>query len=94
MNILTKRVAQLEAELGREWKAYHVTAQLARFGTGFLATLLWSMHNGFTDWTDLLPLAGTAAWTTAMQLWPRAPWWLVTGRSGSAPMQPAPPAKG
>jgi hypothetical protein len=80
MGALSKRAAEVEAELGAAWTRYHVGAQAARFLGGVLVTLLLSLHNGFTDWTDLLPLLGGAAWTTAAQMWPQVPWSLLKDR--------------
>ena len=102
MSALSKRAAEVEAELGAAWTRYHVGAQAARFLGGVLVTLLLSLHNGFTDWTDLLPLAAAAAWTTAAQMWPQVPWSLLKDHLGtparpapSAPAQPpVPPAPG
>jgi len=102
VSALSKRAAEVEAELGAAWTRYHVGAQAARFLGGVLVTLLLSLHNGFTDWTDLLPLAAAAAWTTAAQMWPQVPWSLLKDHLGtparpapSAPAQPpVPPAPG
>ena len=82
MSALSKRTAEVEQELGADWKRYHVGAQVSRFLTGVLATALWSMNSGFNDWTDLLPLLGTAAWTTVAQMWPQVPWSLLRDRFG------------
>lgn len=96
MSALSKRVAQLEAELGADWRRYHVAAQLARFASGVLVTLLWSMHSGFTDWTDLVPAFWTAVWVTAAQMWPQVPWSLLRDRFhlGGQPSAPAPGGDG
>ena len=91
MSALSKRAAEVEAELGAAWTRYHVGAQAARFLGGVLVTLLLSLHNGFTDWTDLLPLAAAAAWTTAAQMWPQVPWSLLKDHLGTPP-RPAPSA--
>lgn len=95
MSALSKRAAEVERELGAEWTRYHVGAQASRFLVGMLTTLLWSLHSGFSDWTDLLPLLGTAAWTTAAQMFPRVPWSLIRPHFVSGPDKapaPAPPA--
>lgn len=99
MSALSKRAAEVEHELGAAWTRYHVGAQAARFLGGVLVTLLWSLHSGFGDWTDLVPLLGTAAWTTAAQMWPQVPWSLLrehftTAAPPPAPADTAPPAKG
>jgi len=89
MSALSKRAAEVEAELGAAWTRYHVGAQAAKFLSGVLVTLLLSLHNGFGDWTDLLPLIAGAAWATARQMWPQVPWSLVkASRADNAP-QPA-----
>ncbi len=80
MSALTKRVRELEAELGADWRRYHVAAQLMRFATGVLVTAFWSLHSGITDWTDLVPAVWTAMWVTAAQMWPRVPWSLIRDR--------------
>lgn len=107
MSGLSRRAAEVEHELGAAWTRYHVGAQASRFLAGVLVTLLWSLHSGFSDWTDLLPLLGTAAWTTAAQMWPQVPWSLIRDHFASGPdkappptpapappADPAPPAKG
>lgn len=83
MSALGKRAAEVEHELGADWTRYHVGAQAGRFLAGVLVTLLLSLHNGFGDWTDLLPLLAGAAWTTAAQMWPQVPWSLLRGRLGA-----------
>jgi hypothetical protein len=80
VSALSKRAAEVEAELGAAWTRYHVAAQAARFVTGVVVTLLWSLHSGLTDWTDLVPLLGTAALVTAKQMWPQVPWTLLVDR--------------
>lgn len=105
MSALSKRAAEVEHELGAEWTRYHVGAQAARFVAGVAIALLLSLHNGFSDWTDLLPLLGGAVWTTAAQMWPQVPWSLLRDRFASGPDKaptptpppgppPASPAKG
>lgn len=80
MSALSRRAAEVEHELGAAWTRYHVGAQAARFLVGVLTALLLSLHNGFTDWTDLLPLLLGAVWTTAAQMWPQVPWSLIRDR--------------
>jgi hypothetical protein len=97
MSALSRRAAEVEHELGAEWTRYHVGAQVTRFLVGVLAAALWSMHSGFSDWTDLVPLLGTAAWTTAAQMWPQVPWSLLREHFASGPDKapaptPVPPA--
>jgi hypothetical protein len=94
VSALSKRAAEVEAELGVDWTRYHVAAQLKRFATGVLVTVLWSLHSGTTDWTDVLPLAWTAMWVTAAQMWPQVPWSLLRDRlhAGAPPTSPGPPA--
>lgn len=109
MSALTKRARQLEAELGADWRRYHVAAQMTRFATGVAVTVFWSLHSGLTDWTDLVPAVWTAMWVTAAQMWPKVPWSLLRDRLGALKRQagaaagpstppstsdPAPPAKG
>lgn len=102
MSALSKRAREVEHELGVEWTRYHVGAQAARFLAGVVTALLLSLHNGFSDWTDLLPLLGGAVWTTAAQMFPQVPWWLLkrlgAGKAPAPtpapPADPAPPAKG
>lgn len=92
MSGLSRRAAEVEHELGAAWTRYHVGAQASRFVAGVLVALLWSLHSGFGDWTDLLPLLVTAAWTTAEQMWPRVPWSLLreyVGTGGSVAAAPA-----
>lgn len=83
MSALSKRAAEVEHELGAAWTRYHVGAQALRFVAGVVTALLLSLHNGFTDWTDLLPLVVGAAWTTAAQMWPQVPWSLIRSRLGA-----------
>jgi hypothetical protein len=85
MSALTKRVRQLEAELGADWRRYHIAAQLMRFATGVLVTAFWSLHSGITDWTDLVPAVWTAMWVTAAQMWPKVPWSLIRDRLHRTP---------
>lgn len=92
MSALAKRTAEVEQELGAAWKRYHIGAQASRFLLGVLTTLVLSLHNGFTDWTDLLPLIVAAVWTTAAQMWPQIPWKLLRDHLDTT--KPAPPAKG
>lgn len=106
MSALSKRAREVEHELGVEWTRYHVGAQALRFLAGVVTALLLSLHNGFSDWTDLLPLLGGAVWTTAAQMFPQVPWWLLrskflkdaispsTPAPAAPPADPAPPAKG
>lgn len=98
MSALSKRAAEVEAEFGAAWTRYHVGAQAGRFLGAVLVTLLLSLHNGFTDWTSLLPLLAGAAWTTAAQMWPQVPWSLLKDHFSPAvrPAQPptAPPPGG
>lgn len=92
MSALTKRVRALEAELGADWRRYHVAAQLARFASGILITVFWSLHSGLTDWTDLVPAVVSAAWVTAAQMWPQVPWSLLQDRlNGGQPVEAAKP---
>lgn len=92
MSALSKRAAEVEHELGAAWTRYHVGAQAARFVAGVVVALLLSLHNGFSDWTSLLPLLGGAAWTTAAQMWPQVPWSLIREHFVSGPdKQPAAP---
>lgn len=108
MSALSERAAEVEHELGAQWTRYHVGAQVTRFLVGMITTLLWSMHSGFSDWTDLLPLLGTAAWATAAHMWPQVPWDLLRehfvagpdkkpgpgAAPSTTPADPAPPVKG
>ena len=105
MSALSKRAAEVEHELGAAWTRYHVGAQAARFVMGVVVSLLLSLHNGFSDWTDLLPLLGGAAWTTAAQMWPQVPWSLLREHFSASPApapaatttptaEPPPPTKG
>lgn len=103
MSALSKRAAEVEHELGAAWTRYHVGAQAGRFVAGVVVALLLSLHNGFSDWTDLLPLLGGAVWTTARQMWPAVPWSLIRehfatspapARVPAPPADPTPPAKG
>jgi len=75
----------LEAELEAVWRKYHVRAQMARFASGWLAAFLWGMAHGFGDWTTVLPLAGSAVWTAAMEMWPQVPWKLIRARLRAVP---------
>lgn len=90
MSALSKAAAEVEAELGTAWTKWHVGAQALRFLSGVIVTLLWSMHSGFTDWTDLLPLVAAAGWTTAAQMWPQVPWSLLRDHLAAAKTDPAP----
>jgi hypothetical protein len=109
VSALSKRAAEVEREFGAAWTRYHVGAQAARFLAGVVTALLLSLHSGFSDWTDLLPLLAGAAWTTAAQMWPQVPWSLVRNRidppkptalatggyvPGPGATDSAPPAKG
>lgn len=86
MSALSKGAAEVEREFGSAWTRYHIGAQAARFLSGVLVTLLLGLHNGVSDWTDLLPLIAGAAWATARQMWPQVPWSLVkAAKENSAP---------
>lgn len=89
MTALSKAAAEVESELGTAWTKWHVGAQALRFLSGVIVTLLWTMHSGFTDWTDLLPLVAAAGWTTAAQMWPQVPWSLLRDHL-AAKTDPAP----
>lgn len=80
MSTLSRRAAEVEQELGAAWTRYHVGAQASRFVAGVVVSLLLSLHNGFGDWTALIPLLMGAVWTTAAQMWPQVPWSLVRDR--------------
>lgn len=88
MSALSKAAAEVESEFGAAWTRYHVGAQASRFLAGIVTALLLSLHNGFGDWTSVLPLVAAAAWTTAAQMWPQVPWSLIRNRSaaGKAPL--------
>lgn len=85
MSALGKQAAEVEHEIGTAWTRYHVGAQASRFVAGVVVALLLSLHNGFSDWTDVLPLLGGAVWTTAAQMWPQVPWTIVRAHFGGAP---------
>ncbi len=80
----------LEAELERAWRKYHIRAQIARFTSGFVAALVLGLNNGVGDWTTFAPIAGSAAWTAAMEAWPMMPWMLARQvvRRHSPPTRP------
>ncbi|QOR55825.1 MAG: hypothetical protein YHS30scaffold324_57 [Catenulispora phage 69_17] len=94
MSALTKRFRLLEAELGADWRRYHVAAQLARLVSGVVGTVLWAvLHGGVSDWTGLVPVATGALWATLAQIWPGVPWllarrWLRAGRPPAPTGQP------
>lgn len=67
-------MSSIEVRLEQAYRRYHVRAQAARFASGWLAGFAWGARHGFSDWTMLLPIAGSAAWTTAMEMWPMVPW--------------------
>lgn len=91
MSALTKRVRELEAELGADWRRYHVAAQLTRLASGVMGSVLWAvLHGGVHDWTGLVPVATAALWATLAQIWPQVPWLLLRKR---LPLG-QPPAKG
>ncbi|NUP52095.1 MAG: hypothetical protein HOW97_32950 [Catenulispora sp.] len=98
MSALGKRAAEVEHELGAAWTRYHVGAQATRFLAGVVVSLVLSMGNGFSNWADILPLLGGAAWATARQMWPQVPWSLIRDRlhagapSVPAPKEPTPPS--
>lgn len=85
MSALSKAAAEVKSEFGAAWTRFHVGAQASRFLAGVVTALLLSLHNGFTDWTDLLPLLGGAMWTTAAQMFPQVPWWLLKDRFRPSP---------
>jgi hypothetical protein len=89
VSALSKRAAEVEKEFGAAWSRYHVGAQAARFLAGVVTALLLSLHSGFSDWTNLLPLVAGAAWTTAAQMWPQVPWKLVRDHFGAGKPPPA-----
>jgi len=94
VSALTKRVRQLEAELGADWRRYHIAAQLIRLASGMVGSVLWAvLHGGVSDWTGLVPAATAALWATLAQIWPQVPWLLLRNRLHlDAPT--APPAGG
>lgn len=96
MSALSKSAAEVEHELGAAWTRYHVGAQAGRFAAGVAVALLLSLHNGFTNWTDLLPLLWGAVWITAAQMWPQVPWSLIRPRqqAADAPVTFVPPGGG
>jgi hypothetical protein len=76
VSALSKRAAEVEAELGAAWTRYHVRAQLARLAAGVLGSVLWAvLHGGVSDWTGLLPVATIAE---VRHRWPHP----RTGRCG------------
>ena len=86
MSALSKRAAEVEAELGAAWTRYHVRAQLARLAAGVLGSVLWAvLHGGVSDWTGLLPVATGALWATLAQMYPQVPWRLLKDRLRPSP---------
>lgn len=93
MSALSKRAAEVEQELGAAWTRYHVMKQLSRFGTGVVLAVIWSLHSGVSDWTDVLPVVWSSMWVVAAQMWPQVPWSLLKEHlEGSAPAATPPPA--
>ena len=66
----------LEAALEREWRRYHVRAQITRFLSGFVLTLLATLSSGTYSWTvsAIAPVVVATAWTVAREMWPTLPW--------------------
>lgn len=98
MSALSRHVALIEHRFGAEaaaaWRKYHVAAQLSRFASGVVGTvLLAALHGGVSDWTSLVPVATGAFWATLAHLWPGVPWWLLRDRFHPR-RQPSGPAAG
>jgi hypothetical protein len=91
VSALTKRVRLLEAELGADWRRYHIAAQLTRLASGVAGSVLWTvLHGSVHDWTGLVPVATAALWATLAQIWPQVPWLLLRDRfkPGQPPAKP------
>lgn len=70
---------RLEKNLAREFRQYHVTAQIYRVALAFLAVLGAQLATGWHDWTwkGLIALVAAAGYTTLRQVFPTVPWKLV-----------------
>jgi hypothetical protein len=68
----------LEASILAAFKRYHVRAQVTRFLTGFVLTLVATLAAGTPGSVQAVgPVAVAAAWTVAREVWPTIPWPLV-----------------
>jgi hypothetical protein len=67
---------RLEKNLAREFRQYHVVAQVRRVTGVFLGVLGVQLATGWNDWTwkGLLALAAAAGYGTLRQIIPTVPW--------------------
>jgi hypothetical protein len=67
---------RLEKYLSREFRQYHVTAQVYRACGVFLGVLAAQLATGWHDWTwkGLIALVAAAGYVTVLQLFPTVPW--------------------
>jgi hypothetical protein len=67
---------RLERNLSREFRQYHVVAQIRRITTVFLGVLGVQLATGWNDWTwkGLLALGAAAGYGTLRQIVPTVPW--------------------
>lgn len=72
---------RLERTLTREFRQYHVVAQIRRVVLVFLAALALQLKDGWHDWTwkGVYALGLAAAYGTALKLAPQVPWKMVLG---------------
>lgn len=67
---------RLEKNLAREFRQYHVVAQIRRVTTVFLGVLGVQLATGWNDWTwkGALALLAAAGYGTLRQIAPTVPW--------------------
>lgn len=78
---MTIDYTRLERTLTREFRQYHVVAQIRRVILAFLIALGLQLKDGWTDWTwkGLYALGLAAAYGTALKLAPQVPWKMILG---------------
>lgn len=96
MSALSRRVALIEHRFGAEaaaaWRKYHIAAQVGRFVSGVVGTVILAVRDGgVTDWTSLVPVATGALWAGLAEIAPGIPWQLFRSRfhRGGQPSAPA-----
>lgn len=77
---------RLEKDLAREFRQYHVAAQVRRVGGVFVGVLVAQLATGWHAWTwkGLIALAAAAGYGTLRQVFPTVPWKVFLGHVQAA----------